>query len=102
MTRIVKPVTIEDPATPEATTHVRAGRILSFFVGLALNTGTGQAQTDAEIQEVTGQCVVQVQLMFPRFDAYFDPAEGQWRTFQSDDSAYYFRRCLIEHGLSPE
>jgi hypothetical protein len=40
--------------------------------------------------------------MFPRFDAYFDPAEGQWRTFQSDDSAYYFRKCLIEHGLSPE
>jgi hypothetical protein len=67
-----------------------------------LNPGTGQAQTDAEIQEITRQCVAQVQLMFPRFDAYFDPAEGQWRTFQSDDSACYFRRCVIEHGLAPE
>jgi hypothetical protein len=81
---------------------VRACRILSFFVGLAPNTGTGQAQTDAEIQEVTRQCVAQVQLTFPRFDAYFDPTEGQWRTFQSDDSAFYFRRCVIEHGLAPE
>jgi hypothetical protein len=31
---------------------MRACRILTFFVGLALNTGTGQAQTDAEIQEI--------------------------------------------------
>ena len=81
---------------------MRACRILPLFAGLALNTGAGQAQTDEEIQGVTRQCVAQIQPMFPRFDAYFDPAEGQWRTFQSDDSAYYFRRCLIEHGLSPE
>ena len=95
-----KAVALTGPATPKRR-HTRACRILSF-VGLALNTETGQAQTDAEIQEITRQCIALIQQTFPRFDAYFDLTEGQWRTFQSDDSAFYFRRCLIERGLAPE
>jgi hypothetical protein len=90
------------PLTGPATPKRRRTRAVLSFVGLALNTGTGQAQTDAEILEVTRQCVALVQQTFPRFDAYFDLTEEQWRTFQSDDSAFYFRRCLIERGLAPE
>jgi hypothetical protein len=100
MTRIVR--TAYRYKRPPGKKRAVPCRIILSFVGLALNAGTGQAQTDAEIQEITSQCVASVQLMFPRFEAYFDSTEGQWRTFQSDDSAFYFRRCLIDRGLAPE
>jgi hypothetical protein len=86
----------------------RAVPALCFFVGLGLlATGTCQAQqTDAQMQEITRQCVAQVKQRFPMFDAYFEPRDRTWRILQNQQSqnqqsAFDFRRCLLDHGITP-
>lgn len=79
-------------------------RLFVVGVAIALMAGTPAiAATDAEIQEITRQCVALVhQQGFPRFDAYFDSGDHYWHTLQNDESIFYFRKCLVQRGLSPE
>jgi hypothetical protein len=83
-----------------------AGTAFTLFIGSVLNAaichGQGRQHSVAEIQNITRQCVAWVRQSFPKFDAYYDAGDGYWHTLENQESAFYFRKCLTEQGLSPE
>ena len=78
-------------------------RLVLIFSLLALSS-CGNEEHDKRMVEIAKFCKAWVIKSSPapaysKFDAYYEPANGQWNYFGSDEERFRFRKCLIENGV---